>query len=281
MEAVRKNRLMILATPFLVIAYGSMLYNFFVFYGRFGVVPYSYKDTYFLLVLCVLLFSIWQFSNAYYRNLREGEVLAVQNKQAQESHERIMENFRQMRELKHEIKNHLTALEYYLKDGRHDEAKAYLARYISQVAPVTEMVYHSNFLINSVVGKYIHEAKELGIRVEMNLAAEPVRIIEPDLYSLFSNILSNAVEACALVPERGERFMKLTIMRREPYLNIICKNSKSAEISYVDDKVQSIKQGSGHGYGLRTIERIVKTYDGLMDINYDKETFTITIALKD
>jgi diguanylate cyclase (GGDEF)-like protein len=61
LEALKNNRMMMLASAFLVIAYVSMLYNFVVFYGRSGVVPYTYRDTYFLFMLCVLIHDAWLF----------------------------------------------------------------------------------------------------------------------------------------------------------------------------------------------------------------------------
>jgi sensor histidine kinase regulating citrate/malate metabolism len=83
------------------------------------------------------------------------------------------------------------------------------------------------------------------------------------------------------LPNNRERFIRLSITRREPYLNIRCENSKTGEIVSADGKMQTSKTGSGHGYGLPTIARIVDAYDGLMDIDYGESTFTIMAALKD
>lgn len=179
------------------------------------------------------------------------------------------------------MKNHLYAIQTFIKNGRYDEAADYLERYTGQTEAVTPAIYHDNLLINTVVNQLVCAARELSIPVELDLRAEPRNIADPDLYSLLSNITDNALEACVSMPEDSDRFMRLTISRREPYLNVICKNSKAGEIIQEDGKIQSKKQDDGHGYGLTTIRHIVNEYEGIMDVDFNKDTFTITVTLKD
>jgi sensor histidine kinase regulating citrate/malate metabolism len=213
--------------------------------------------------------------------LRETELLAIRNRQAAENYREIQEHLHQVGWLKHEIKNHISALRIYLKDGRYKEAETYLERYAGQAMPVAETVYHENFLLNAIVSVLRQKAEKLGVSLDLNLKAAPDHIADHDFYSLLSNMLDNALEACAAMPEGSERFIRLTITRREPYLNIRCENSKFGETVTIDDILRTTKTESGHGYGLRTIERIVNTYDGIMNIDYNENTFTVTAALKD
>ncbi|MFT4106286.1 MAG: GHKL domain-containing protein [Lacrimispora sp.] len=281
LEAVKKNRMMMLAAPFLLVAYVSMLYNFTVFYTRQGVVPYTYRDTYFLLILCVLIYNIWKFFGGYYRGQRESAVLTLQNRLAKDSYEQIKSHIKEVGGLKHEIGNHLAALHTYLTDGRHDEAVQYLERCLGQAETVSQAVYHEHFLVNAVIGNLIRKARPLGIPVELSLNAVPQHIADPDLYSLLSNLTDNALEACEAIPDEENRFIRLAMVRREPYLSITCVNSRAGEIQSENGEFQTTKGGDGHGYGLWTIRRIADAYDGLVDIDYDESTFTITAALKD
>lgn len=281
LEAFKKNRMMMLAAPFLMIAYGSMLYNFAVFYTRQGVVPYTYKDTYFLLILCVLVYNIQQFFSAHYRGLREGAVLTLQNRLARESYEQVKAHLHEVGGLKHEMKNHLAALQTYLADGRSEEAKQYLEQIAGRSAQITGAVYHDHYLINALVGSLLQRAGTLGITVEHSLKAGPLHIADHDLYSLLSNLMDNALEACQRVPQGRERFIRLAMLRQEPYLSITCVNSRAGGIRSENGKIQSTKGGAGHGYGLWTVEKIADSYDGLVDTDYDESTFTVTVALKD
>ena len=78
LEAVRQKRVMAVASAFLALSYISMLFNFYTFYTRHGVPPYSYKETYFLLLLCVLVYNIQHFFSSYYRNLQENERISAE-----------------------------------------------------------------------------------------------------------------------------------------------------------------------------------------------------------
>ena len=281
LEASRKNRMMMLTLPFFIIAYFSMLWNFWVFYGRSGVVPYSYRDTYFLLVLCILMLNVKQFFQRYFRNRHENEFLAIQNRQAMESYRQMKEHLGQIDELKHELKNHIISMQLYLKDGQYQEATDYLEAYAGHAMPIVERHYHENFLINSIESGLRQRALEAGVNLHLNLKAAPVRIAAHDFYALVSNMLDNALEACVAMPGDQERFIRLVITRREPYLNVRCVNSRSGEVISVEGKIQTTKRSTGHGYGLWTIERIVEAYDGIIDIDYDEDTFTVMAALKD
>lgn len=282
LEAVKKNRLMMIAAPFMALTYFSIGYNFWAFYGRSGTVPYSYRDSYFLLILSVLIFSIQQFFSQYYRQQRESELLRLQNRLAKESWEEAKTHLLQVGGLKHEITRHYTAIQAFLESGRYEQAQSYLAKCVGQAATVTEVVHHPNFLINAVVGKLSQRAHELGVKLELNLKTCPIGVADPDLYCLLGNILENALEACEGVPTDAPRFIRLTIARKEPYLHITCTNSKYGVLVCVDETLQSTKPSpTQHGYGLWTVKRIVNNYEGIMDTAYDEASFTITIALKD
>lgn len=231
-----------------------------------------------VIIVCFLAFFNTQELVSYKSDIA---LLSLQNRLAQEGYEQIKTHLREVGGLKHEFRNHIAAMQIYLKDERYEEAMNYLSQLTDQVSIITDVVYHDNILINAVVGKLLLTAGENGVKVELNLKTSTVHVVDSDLYSLLSNILDNALEACVAMPEGQERFISLTISRREPYLNIRCKNSKTSGIIYTDGIIQSSKPDSGHGYGLWIIRRIVDAYDGIMNIAYDENTFTVTAALKD
>lgn len=288
LEAANNNRFILMSLPFLVVAYVSMLYNFKVFYTRSGVVPYSYRDTYFLFVIFVLIYNMKQFFSNHYRRQREAEILQLTNNLAKENYEQIKEHLQQVGSLKHEIKSHLIAMHTYLSNERYEEARHYLDTYTSEVSKVIEAEHHNHFLVNAIIDKFLQKAEKTDTEVFLTLPPCHIGIPEPDLYSLLNNILENALEACAAVPNSKERQIHLTIDRKEPYLYIVCENSRNNQTNRINDasgakvllktsKTDSVE----HGYGLWTISGIVDKYQGIMDVDYDDSSFTITVAVKD
>jgi hypothetical protein len=281
MEAFKKNRAMIIAAPFTVTGYAALLLNISLFYSRSDLIRSSIDHTYFLLVLVILLFGMQQFFSGYNRNLRESERLATQKSLAVENYERLRVHMRETARIKHDVKRHMDALRTYLKHGRAEDALDYLDRYTEQSAVVIETEFSDNFLLNAVAGHLHRKAEDCGAKVDLKLLAAPINIGEHDLYNLMSNITDNALEACAAMPEDAERFISLTVTRKEPYFYIRCENSRSGEIIRADGKIRTSKKEDGHGYGLRTIERIVEAYGGILDIRHDDNTFTVEAVLND
>lgn len=105
-----------------------------------------------------------------------------------------------------------------------------------------------------------------------------------ELTSLFCNLLDNAVEAAENIPDS---FIELTAQKKEgsSFLVIILVNScRSAPVYAQDGLPVSHKAGGGrHGFGIKSIKKVVKQYGGNLQMYYDNDTgtFHTIITLKD
>ena len=238
-----------------------------------------------LMYTFVLLTLTLSGAASYARKMKELQerdyTMSMIAENQQQNYIQMISHISEVNGLKHEIKNHIATLQIYFKDKLYNDAEAYLEKYAGEAIPIVETIYHENSMINASVHKLTQKAKEHGIKVELSLSATPNKIADYDFYSLLSNIIDNALESCIAVPDNGKTFIRLAFTRREPYLNIRCENSMMGELRHMDGRIMTSKSGSGHGYGLLTIERIVGTYDGFMDITGNEGVFTIAIALRD
>lgn len=241
----------------------------------------EYKNGITATAIFIVCFIIFTNSRELFLYKYDLQILSMQNRLVRESYEKTKNHIHEIGSIKHEVKNHLNAMQILLKNKRYEEAANYLNRYTEEVNTINEIVYHENILINSIVDALIYKAKELGIQIELDLKASPSNIDDFGLYSLFSNIINNALESCKLTPEGTNRFIKLAISKKEPYFNIICINSMYGERILVDGQFQTTKHDGGHGYGLKVIERIVNNYDGILDVDYNKNIFKVMVSLKD
>lgn len=200
-----------------------------------------------------------------------------------QNYEQLNTHFHEINRLKHDMRNHLSMLQVFLKDGRFKEAQSYLEKYTDEVGEITEAAFHENYIINAVAHDLLRRGQIIETKVELNLKASPHNISEPDLISLLTNITDNSLEACAKIPPGVERLIRLSVTRREPYLAIVCENSYPGGIDtgVKGTGIRSSKNKNGHGYGLKTIERIAVVYNGMVEFTCDESMFTITVALKD
>ena len=288
LQTREKNRFSIIARLHLVLwtAWGISAATRLLVFNMTLQVNVEYRLMYSFTLVSLTFFGIYSYAERI-RSLQESEqILSIKTESLIQNYEQVNTHLREVNSLKHDIKNHLTALHLLLKNNRYDDAQAYLKKYTDEVGEVTEAAFHGNYLINAIIYDMMKKAKALDIETELNLKASPLSISEPDLVSLLTNITDNALEACAKLPEGQKRFINLSITRREPYLAIVCENSNPGGLIIETDdekgnKIISNKREKGHGHGLQTIERVTSSYEGIMEITYNDEMFTITIALKD
>jgi len=243
----------------------------------------EYRLVYGFTLISLTFFGIFIFARNFNDLQKREYAMSVKAESLLQNYEKLNEHFHEINRLKHDMRNHLSMLSLFLKDNRIGEAKSYLEKYTDEVGYITEAAFHENYLINAVAHDLSHRGQMIGAKVELNLKAAPRHISEPDLISLLTNIADNALEACVRMPQGIERLIRLSVTRREPYLAIVCENSYPGGIDTAksSDRIRSSKSETGHGYGLKTIERIAAVYDGMSEFSYNENIFTITVALKD
>ena len=86
------------------------------------------------------------------------------------------------------------------------------------------------------------------------------RLSAPDLCTIFGNLLDNAVEAVAAVPERELRDVTLRMNRRDGFLLIRTENRFEGER---DAALASTKPNAqAHGYGMKNLRDAVERLGG-------------------
>lgn len=100
---------------------------------------------------------------------------------------------------------------------------------------------------------------------------------DADIYSLFGNLLDNAIEASEKICE-DERYITLTVKRRHSFVELKVTNIFSGELKKEGETIVTTKKNSdSHGYGLKSIDYVARRYDGTMNINAEGNIFCITL----
>ena len=95
-----------------------------------------------------------------------------------------------------------------------------------------------------------------------------------------SNILDNAVEAAE---ESDEKFITLTTNKVNTYESVVVSNSCVSPPNVADGRLKTTKGDSQrHGFGLKSVIKVLKKYNGDLDWEYDEEAreFSVTMILK-
>lgn len=104
---------------------------------------------------------------------------------------------------------------------------------------------------------------------------------EADIYTLFGNMLDNAIEATDKVVEEDKRIICLNVFRKGVSVCIQISNYYDDEIVYYNGLPQTKKDKFSHGYGMQSIKLIVDKYGGDLKISDNDGIFLIDLLFMD
>lgn len=191
----------------------------------------------------------------------------------------LTEHMNEIRSIKHDMNSHLNIINKYTEDGDLDKLKSYIGKIREQSQYVSAPIVNVG---NSIVSAVLTDImRKVGIDEKISLVHEgalPERLLiaDYDLCIIFSNLMTNCVEACRRLNESERRIhMKLSIDRNS--LSVICENPIEWEVDLERlNKGDTSKQDKvRHGYGLTNIRKVVSTYDSDMKM-YIKEGMFVT-----
>lgn len=168
----------------------------------------------------------------------------------------------------HDYKNNLLTIAS-MTDST--EVKDYINNMMGEITKYNQIAKSKNRLLDVILSKYTDLCNSKGVRFETNIMTENLCFVNNyDISSLFNNILDNALEAALM---STDKYINLEITNSlNSYHKIVATNSCDIEPKTENGKlITSKKNKETHGFGTKSINRIVKKYDGEMQWEYDNE----------
>lgn len=155
-----------------------------------------------------------------------------------------------------------------------------------QVARLEEKVREYDVFVNTgskVLDIVIAEKRTIcnqrGIELTALLDGGALDFVEElDLYSLISNVLNNAIDAVSKLPE-GSRFIILTAASKGNLVTIHEENPYAGELIMEGGLPQSQRDKHYHGFGMKSIKRVVEQYGGNLTISSANGLFSLDMIL--
>lgn len=95
---------------------------------------------------------------------------------------------------------------------------------------------------------------------------------ELDIYSLYGNILDNAIESTEKVVDENKRVITLATEKRGNFVYIHAENYFEGTLHFDGGELRTTKSDSAlHGFGLKSIGMIVEKYNGSLLIDVKKD----------
>lgn len=264
----KKGILLILAIPISNVAILIMLE------GISQKVPYNKEMNVIWIVIAgiLMLLTFLVFANRSYiigqaEKLNELEVENQKRKIDDQYFSILQKTNDDMKILAHDFKNHLSQINSLtsIED---------IHRYINKIYPEVEFLsatgISKNKTLDLVLSKYSSLCLLKNIKLIIDVKTSNLSQIENvDLVALINNLLDNAVEAA----ENSEnRLIEFRILSENNYYDklLIINSCDQKPISKNNEIITNKKAREYHGYGLKSVKRIVKKYNADYYWEYDE-----------
>jgi len=218
------------------------------------------------LLLLLFFAAVYDFVQQIVRRNAEIQALMLQNRYANEHAGHLRRSLDETRTMRHEMRHHIDALQGMVAGGDMSRAAEYI-RALGGDFCAEPARYTDHPLINALVSSCAQKTKLLGADFDASVQVpETIGIEDTDLAVLLSNMIDNALEAAAQVPDKKDRRLHLTAAIFENTgLFVSCTNTFAGERKYNDEgELISTKAEDGHGLGLKAMRRVAEKYNNIL-----------------
>lgn len=224
--------------------------------------------------VCAVYFMYKIFLLSYQQN----QILKQMNAQ-QENYEKMLKSDEQLREFRHDYKNHMMVVTALLNSGRTEEAADYLEKVKVSSGIAGRQFSTGSFIADAILNNKNSLAEEFAIHLSFDGKIPDQGIENSDLCTVIANLLDNAIESTKRYD--GNRYVKIGSSVRNGYLAMSVVNPVSAKVPIKNNRIKTTKSDTrNHGIGLRNVERTAEKYHGQFLLSCDENEFSADVSLK-
>lgn len=235
-----------------------------------------------LLLLNILVYSAHYYISNHNKEYMKMELQLQHDKNQVSYYKNLLQYDDEQKIMIHDIKKHLTVIASLNSATKYEEATLYIDKLsnMDSLRPSLRVCDHE--LLNVILNKYSTQAKSNEIKFHIDIRSNSLLFIaNDDLTSLFCNLLDNAFESTLHL---AESYIELSVTQSEETLTTTIALINSCEVTpfLPDGKTLITKKPNSHrhGFGIKSIDKIVYQYHGLINRYYQEETLTFhTIIL--
>lgn len=229
--------------------------------------------------LNIFIFYFYETMLGYYQEVLDNHQTMFQQKLFETRMEHLYKVEKQMSAFRHDLKNHLFALNIMADQGETDKIKEYLQEMDIELLQSSVKSYTQNKNIDMLLNYFTSKA-ELS-DAKLNIVTEIPPTMDWNIYDLnilLGNLIDNAIEA---VSKTEDKNIDLELKFQRGLLKLKIQNPFNVECKIEDGRYVTTKEKEpeNHGFGLENVSNIVDKYAGTMEISSENHRFDVKILL--
>lgn len=242
------------------------------------------QSIYILTLLCFFcsLFTmmyLYDFLSIIFRERTRTELMKKEKTYYHNQSELLQQNHEELRQFRHDIKNRMIVIQQLLEENELPRAISYMNTISNRLDETSHYCSSGNIAIDSILNYKLAQAANSGIDVTCRVTIpENMKIEDDDMVIILGNLIDNATEAAQRLNEN--RFIEVLIEYDLGSVLISVRNSYNSVLKFVNGRLRTLKDDDAmHGIGLRSVENVANKYNGLLDLDYNKQTFRASVLL--
>lgn len=235
--------------------------------------------TFFLVFISTLVLFLIDRIHKNVKKQKETLSLYKQLNSQAESIEALSQAYTAQRKITHEYNAHLLALSGYLKQGDIHQAEEYLANQLKLQNTRILTVNTHNPVLDAIFNQkaLIAQKSNIDLLFKFN-NLENVKISTSDLAVIIGNLMDNAIEACAKLPNEN-RVIEVHAILDDTFTFSI--RNRTLPVLIQNGHIATTKSDPVlHGFGLVNVQSILDLYnDSFHSMKYDDGWFYYTLEL--
>ena len=250
-----------------------------------GVYRFEYREqligywTFYLVVafMFIGIFLVWFIKT---RGKEREKLLNMRNNLMEINYISLKKAYTENITLQHDYKNHLLAVLELIKNNKSTDAENYIYSFLNQTNRSLININSGNDILDIILSCKISEANEKRIRFFHQVECINDFYIENiDMCALMANLLDNSIEACEKI-ETDNSWIDLKIIKRKDMVLIqLCNSIQQEKIKKGNFFVTEKKNTQLHGWGMKSIENVVKKYEGIKSYHIEDNRIECFITL--
>ncbi|MGN0618787.1 MAG: sensor histidine kinase [Ruminiclostridium sp.] len=229
-------------------------------------------------VIALMIFAAFLLRRTLY-NMIDRRIERFQSELIEKQVREIQNMYKQVRGWRHDYRNHIQNMKIQLAQGNYAELDSYLDSLADDLNTVDTVIKTGNVMADAILNSKLSVAEKLSIKINVKAnIPNNIPLSDVELCALLGNLLDNAAEACAKLPE-SERFMRIYIgcLKNQLYMSV---QNSAGDVKKVAGHYLSTKQSEGeHGYGIFRIDRVAKKYGGYVNRQNEEGIFATEIMI--
>ena len=229
-----------------------------------------------LLIINIIVLGIYNFNQKKSQAFTELQLQLQKEYDSVEYYKMLNQEHENQSILIHDIKKHLNSIALLNEQGDQKRIASYIDRIIHSSDLQGSVRVSDNPILNAILCRYIRKSKNSHIAFRTDIRSGCADFLEEDdLTALFCNLLDNAHESAS---KQKDGFIEINMEKKEHTAFTVLTMVNSCRVNPFQPGTKKLitskKNTIRHGFGIKSIKRIIKKYNGDIEMYYSEETCT-------